>query len=261
MMTFFVDAYQEALAALSVISVWLESLVSPNAILWYAVGLLTLPFLQYFRIRFAFWKMKRRLVRKVGGGPNHLIPSAMWVFAKAYPKAPIEIRKEEIENVINVLSKLVDIGGGSPTTTQERLWSKVDSSWVDHFVSKCRMVQEPLLQEALAKAFLYQAISPGRLGHRDIETLATFNIQDWKTFTAICCCSCGIGGRITPVIFNYEDNVYKRIGLDAGPFHFPNNADITAHPELVEGPPTGGSTSSPRTGFPEISKNEKALIR
>ena len=46
-----------------------------------------------------------------------------------------------------------------------------------------------------------------------------------------------------------------------GPFHFPNNADITAHPELVEGPPTGGSTSSPRTGFPEISKNEKALVR
>ena len=44
-----------------------------------------------------------------------------------------------------------------------------------------------------------------------------------------------------------------------GPFHFPNNADITAHPELVEGPPTGGSTSSPRTGFHEISKNEKAL--
>ena len=45
----------------------------------------------------------------------------------------------------------------------------------------------------------------------------------------------------------------------SGPFHFPNNAEITAHPELVEGPPTGGSTSSPRTGFPEISKNEKAL--
>ena len=47
---------------------------------------------------------------------------------------------------------------------------------------------------------------------------------------------------------------------DAGPFHFPNNAENTAHPELVEGPPTGGSTSSPRMGFPEISKNEKALV-
>ena len=44
-----------------------------------------------------------------------------------------------------------------------------------------------------------------------------------------------------------------------GPFHFPNNADITAHPELVEPPVGGPSTSSPRTGFPEISKNEKAL--
>ena len=200
---------------LPVISVWVKSLVSPNAVLWYVLGLLTLPFLQNVRIRYAFWRMKTRIARKVKGRSGRLVSSAIRIFSKAYPKAPIEIREEEIENVLNILAKMVDIGGRSPTTDWKRLWSDVDSSWLKSFVSKCRMIQEPPLQEALATAFVYEAITPRRLGHRGIDVLAAISIQDWKTFTAICNFACCIGGRVTPVVFNYEDDVYKKAGLSA----------------------------------------------
>ena len=213
--TFLLDAYQEALDALPVISVWVKSLVSPNAVLWYVLGLLTFPFLQHARIRYAFWRMRTRIARKVRGRSGRLVSSAMRIFSKAYPKAPIEIREEEIENVSDILAKIVEIGARSPTTDWRRLWSDVDSSWLENFVAKCRMIQEPPLQEALATAFVYEAVTPRRLDHRDIDVLAGINIQDWKTFTAICNFACCIGGRITPVLFNYEDDVYKQAGLGA----------------------------------------------
>lgn len=213
--TFLLDAYQEALDTFPVISVWVKLLISPNAVLWYVLGLLTLPFLQYVRIRCAFWRMKTRIARKVKGRSSRLVSSAMRIFSKAYPKAPIEIREEEIENVLDILAKIVEIGGRSPTTDWRRLWSDVDSSWLESFVAKCRMIQEPPLQEALARAFVCEAVTPRRLGHRDIDVLAAISIEDWRTFTAICKFACWIGGRITPVVFNYEDDVYKQAGLRA----------------------------------------------
>ena len=215
MITFFSDSYKEALDILPAISVWVKSLVSPNAVLWYVLGLLTLPFLQYVRIRYAFWRMKARMARKVNGRSGRLASSAMRIFSKACPKAPIEIREEEIENVLDTLAKIVEIGVGSPDTDWRRLWSAVDSSWLESFVAKCRMIHEPPLQEAFAKAFMYEAVTPGRLGHRDIDVLAGISIQDWKTFTAICNFACCVGGRITPVIFNYEDDVYRQAGVGA----------------------------------------------
>ena len=213
--TFFLDAYQEALDTLPVISMWLKSLVSPKAVVWYALGLLTLPLYQNIRIRFKFWRMKRRLASKVKRRPRRPISFAMWTLAKAYPKAPIEIRTEEIENILDVLSKAIEIAGGNPAIDWKRVRGKVDSSWLGHFFSTCRMIEQPTLQQAFAKAFVDEANTRGRLDHRYIDVLAAMSIQDWKTFTAICNFACSIDGRITPVVFNYEDGVYKKAGLDA----------------------------------------------
>ena len=214
-MTFFLDAGKEALDILATIPASLKSLVSPSDLVWYALGLLTLHLLQFIRIRYAFWRMKSQIARKVNGKSGRLIPSATRLFSRSYPKAPIQMRKEETENVLDILSKIVEIAGKNPTTDWKRLWSDVDSSWVEHLVSKGRRIQEPLLQEALATAFLYEAVRPGRLGHRDIDVLVAISVQDWRTFTAISGFACSIGGRITPVIFNYEDDLYRKAGLSA----------------------------------------------
>ena len=213
--TFFLDAYQQALDTLPVISVWLKWLVSPNALVWYVLGLLTLTLYQKIRIRFGFRRMKSRLVRKVKGRPRRLISFATWTLAKACPKAPIEIRKEEVENILNVLSKAIEIASRIPVTDWKKVGAQVDSSWLGYFFSKCRMIEEPTLQQAFAEAFVYEANTRGRLDHRHIDLLAGMSIQDWRTFTVICDFACSIEGRITPVVFNYEDDVYKKAGLDA----------------------------------------------
>ena len=159
--------------------------------------------------------MKSRLARKVRGQPRSRISSAMKIFSKAYPRAPLQIPRVERENVLNTLSKIVEIGSVSQTTDWNKLWSVVDSSWLERFVSTCRMVQEPPLQEALARAFLYEAITPGRLRHQDIDVLGAIALRDWETLTTICNFACCINGRITPVVLNYEDDVYRAAGLDS----------------------------------------------
>ena len=213
--TFLSGVYHEALDTLPLIPVWLKSLVSPNAVIWYVLGLLTLPFLQKIRIRFYFWRMESRLAPEVKGKPGRLKSSAMRIFSEAYPNAPIEFPKEEIENVLGILSRIVEICGRSPTNDWKRLWSEVDSGWKQRFVSKCRTINEPALQKALARAFVYEAITPGRFDHGCINSLAAIRIQDWKTFTAICSFGCSINGRITPVVFNYKDDVYQHAELNA----------------------------------------------
>ena len=204
----------EALDLFSVILAWLQSLVSPEAILWYALGLLTLPCFQYIRFRVSLWKTKRRLARKVRGAPERLVRAAMRMVLEAYPKAPLGTREAEIKNVLNVLARIVEIGGRNASTDWEGLWPEVDSSWLASFLSSCRMMPEPLLQEALARAFLYEAVTPGRFDQRHLNILVGLSSQDWKTLTAICSCSCQISGRITPVVFDYEESVYTKVGLD-----------------------------------------------
>ena len=211
--TFLLDAYQEALDLLPNISEWLESLVTWNAVVWYALGLVTLGLSGRIRIRYGFWRIKSRIARRVNGQSDCLIPSATRTFSKACPKAPIRMGKEEVTNVTDILSKIVEIGGENPTTDWKQLWSQVDAGWLDRFFSKGRIIREPLLQDALAKAFMYESTKPGRFDHRDIDILAAISVENWKIFTDICSFACCIDGRITPIVLNYEDAVYERAGL------------------------------------------------
>ena len=209
----FLDAYHEALDLLPVIAEWLKSLVSFNTVVWYALGLLTLPVFQRIRIKYGFWRLKSRMARKVNGQSDCLILSATRIFYKACPKAPIRMGKGEVKNVLDILSTIVEIGGENPTTDWKRLWSQVDASWLERFFAKGRMIREPLLQDALARAFVYEATKPGRFDHRHIDVLAAISVEDWKIFTTICSFACCIDGRITPIVFNYEDAVYEKMGL------------------------------------------------
>ena len=212
--TILLDAYEKALDVLLIISEWIKPLVNRNAVVWYALGLVTLGLSRRIRIRYGFWRMKSRIAHKVAGQSDYLIPSATRLFSKACPKGLIGMGKNEVKNILDILSKIIEIGGENPTTDWKRRWSQIDASWLERFFSKGGMIQEPLLQDALANALIYKAIIPGRFDHRHIDVLAAISVEDWKTFTAICSIACCIDGRITPILLNYEDAVYEKLGLN-----------------------------------------------
>lgn len=212
---YLLNLYQALRDALLIAGAFLVSLATVTAIIWYVLGLLTVPFYQKIRIRVKFWRLKSRLAQKVSKQSGDQISSIIRAFGKACPKASIELSERESENILEILSKIVQTSKRDASKDWLNLWSKVEPIWLRHFLSKCGAVQEPLMQEALAKAFVYEAETPGRFTSRDIDIIATIDVQHWKLFTAICSFACFISGRLTPVVFNCDDDIYRKVGLSA----------------------------------------------
>ena len=212
---YFLNLLQGLKDALLIAGAFLISLLTVTAIIWYVLGLLTIPIYQKIRIRVKFWRLKSRLAQKANNQSDDLVSSLFGIFAKACPKASIELSEEEIENILETLSMIVQISRTDASKDWMKLWPKIDSIWLEHFLSECCAVREPLLRMALAKAFVFEAATPGRFNQRDIDTVTTISVQQWKLFTAICSFSCRIGGRVTPVVFNCDDDIYRKVGLSA----------------------------------------------
>ena len=212
---FLSSVYQDLLDISPVIWMLLKSLISPAAVFWFVLGISTLPLLLRAKNRIQFLIIQWRLTRKARGRPIRLVSVATRIFSRACPRAPIQMNKGEVDNVLSVLSQIVEIARGNPTTDWKRLWQEVELIWLEHFFSKCRTIREPQLQAALALAFMYEALKPGRFNHRHIDVLANISIEQWDTFTSICSFACSINGRITPIIFNFEDTIYSEDRLNS----------------------------------------------
>ena len=215
MLTFLSDVLQEALALGPIFWGWLKALTSPQAVIWYVLGLLTLPLIGRISVRFGFWRMKVQLSRKVEGQPGSHASLAMRILSKACPNAPRQFPRNDRENILSVMANVVEIVERDTTTDWHKFWDDVDSSWLHHLVSKWRMIQETAMQEVMARAFVYGVTTPSSFDHRDTDILASISAKDWETFTTVCGFACSIGGRITPVIFNYDDDAYREAGLNA----------------------------------------------
>jgi len=212
---YFQDLLQGLKYALLIAGAFLISLLTVTAIIWYVLGLLTIPIYQKIRIRVKFWRLNSRLAQKADNQSDDLVSSLLRTFAKARPKASIELSEEESENILETLSMIVQTSRTDTSKDWLKLWPKIDSIWLENFLLKCCAMREPLLRMALAKAFVYEATTPGRFSQRDIDTVTTISVQQWKLFTVICSFACRIGGRMTPVVFNCDDDIYRKVGLSA----------------------------------------------
>ena len=122
--TILLDVYEEVLDLLPIISEGIKSLVTWSAVVWYGLGLVTLSLLGRIRIRYGFWRMKSRIADTVSEQSDYLIPSATRLFVKACPKGLIRMGKCEVANVLELLSKIVEIGGQDPNADWTRRWSQ-----------------------------------------------------------------------------------------------------------------------------------------
>ncbi len=207
------DFYEILLDEIPSVWCWLKSLVSLNSVIWFGLGLLTLPIIGFCRIRFARWRTRSRLNQKVQRRSHHLVPPVFRLFSDVYPKASIGLRDEETDNILEVLRHVIETAIENPKNDWPKLWSEVDPVWRERFFSNCRIIRERQLQKAFAKAMVFESANPGRFDHRDIAFLAKIDVRQWETFTTVCRFACWINGRVTPVVFNFEDDLYRNAGL------------------------------------------------
>lgn len=89
----------------------------------------------------------------------------------------------------------------------------VEDDWIANFFDKCRIVSDQDVQRLWSKVLAGEANSPGSFSKRTVNLLADLDKSDAELFTNLC----GFGwmiGSVAPLIFNAEDEIYNRHGID-----------------------------------------------
>jgi hypothetical protein len=109
--------------------------------------------------------------------------------------------------------------------------TKVEDDWITNFFDKCKLISDVEMQELWSRILAGEANAPGTFSKRTVNFLASLDKSDTQLFTNLCTYGWQIGKIVVPLVFNLEDETYKRHGIttnslehlkDIGMIHFDN---------------------------------------
>lgn len=91
----------------------------------------------------------------------------------------------------------------------------VENDWILHFFDKCRNVSDAEMQSLWSKILAGEANKPSSYSKRTIDIISTLDKSDAHIFTNLCGFAITDGKGIAyPLVFEHQDNIYKKSGLD-----------------------------------------------
>jgi hypothetical protein len=84
--------------------------------------------------------------------------------------------------------------------------------WITNFFDKCRIVSDADMQQLWSKVLAGEANSPGHFAKKTVNLLADLDKSDAELFTKLCG-FCWQIGDIVPLVFDVNDEQYKRGGI------------------------------------------------
>jgi len=86
--------------------------------------------------------------------------------------------------------------------------SKMDNDWITNFFDKARIISDADMQKLWSRLLAEEANKPGCHSKRAVNVLGDMDKNDAEIFTKLCrfCC---MFGNITPIILNYDDEIYQ----------------------------------------------------
>ena len=91
----------------------------------------------------------------------------------------------------------------------------VKDDWISHFFEKCRIVSDAEMQKLWSTILAGEANKPGSYSKRTIDIISTLDKSDAHIFTNLCGFAITDGKGIAyPLVFEHQDNIYKKSGLD-----------------------------------------------
>lgn len=100
----------------------------------------------------------------------------------------------------------------------------IDDDWVTNFYDKSRIVSDEEMQQMWSKVLSGEANRPGTFSRRTVNFLADLDKYDADLFQRICRFIVVWEGSFAPLIFNYEDAIYKDHGV---------NFDVLTHLDSI----------------------------
>ncbi|MCH2551834.1 MAG: DUF2806 domain-containing protein [Alcanivorax sp.] len=89
----------------------------------------------------------------------------------------------------------------------------LEEDWLSHFFDRCEKVSDENMQSLWSRLLAGEASIPGTYSKRTVDFVASMDKRDAEFFTRLCQFSWVIAGPL-PLIFNSEDEIYKKNGID-----------------------------------------------
>lgn len=105
------------------------------------------------------------------------------------------------------------IGKALPNVTEEAVPNDVSNEWLLHFFDKCRLTSDAQMQDLWAKLLAGEANEPSTFSKRLINILGDLDKSDAELFQTTAGFAWNMFGAYFPLVFDYNDSVYKENGL------------------------------------------------
>ncbi len=115
-------------------------------------------------------------------------------------------KQENIESIIQKAIPLVAEESSKP--------DEMEDDWIVNFFDKCRIISDDDMQQLWSKILAGEANAPGTYSKRTVNLLGSIEKKDADSFTSFCTFIWNIGDGTTPLIYDYNAEIYNRQILD-----------------------------------------------
>jgi len=109
-------------------------------------------------------------------------------------------KQQNIESITNKAIQLVK---------EDAKPENIDDDWITHFFDRCRLISDEEMQNLWSKILAGESNAPGKFSKRTINILSTMDKIDAELFTKFCKLTVNIKGEKTPIIYNFNNQIYK----------------------------------------------------
>jgi hypothetical protein len=109
---------------------------------------------------------------------------------------------------------------------------KVENDWITNFFDKCRIISDQDMQSLWSRVLAQEANSPGAFSRKTVNLLSDLDKSDAELFTRFCGFAWAMGG-VVPLIFDVQDEIYNRQGINFGSLTHLNDLGLVLFQNLA----------------------------
>ena len=117
-----------------------------------------------------------------------------------------ETRKQT--NIENIIERTI------PQIQANAQSEKIEEDWIVKFFESAKMISDIEMQSLWSRILAGETNNPGTFSRRTISLVAELDNKDAILFTNLCKFSFSIGKKITPVVFDTQEEIYNKQGIN-----------------------------------------------
>ncbi len=146
---------------------------------------------------------------------------------EVYERAGYRSAAEEVKRQLNIeaITK-----AAIPLLLDDSKPENMDGDWIAHFFDKSRLTSDAEMQSLWARILAGEANSPGAFSKRTINLVSEISKREAEDFTKLC----GFAINNLVLIFDFEEEIYKKAGIDVSKIRELEHAGLVTQAPVLE---------------------------